>query len=206
MIGKLKGLVDSQGEDWVILDVQGVGYEIACSSRTLQNLPAKGEAASLSIETYVREDAIKLFGFANEQERVWFRLLMTVQGVGAKVALAVLSTLSVSELADALTLGDKTMIARTPGIGPKVAQRMIAELKDKVPAFASPDAGLAGLGAAMAAPEAGASSAVMDAVSALTNLGYPQNQATSAVAMAAKADGEAGAETLIRLALKELAK
>src|SRR6185369_1295657 len=114
MIGKLKGLIDSYGEDYVILDVGGVGYQVHCSARTLQALPAPGEAAVLSIETYVREDQIKLFGFRGDAEREWFRLLQTVQGVGAKVALAVLSTLPPSDLANAIALRDKAAVTRTP--------------------------------------------------------------------------------------------
>ena len=116
MIGKLKGLIDSYGEDYVILDVGGVGYQVHCSARTLQALPAPGEAAVLSIETYVREDQIKLFGFRSDLEREWFRLLQTVQGVGAKVALAVLGTLAPSDLANAIALRDKAAVARTPGV------------------------------------------------------------------------------------------
>src|ERR1700747_1290136 len=123
MIGKLKGLIDSYGEDYVILDVQGVGYQVHCSSRTLQALPAAGEPAVLSIETYVREDQIKLFGFRSDLEREWFRLLQTVQGVGAKVALAILSTLKPADLASAITLRDKASLTRTPRVGPKVAER-----------------------------------------------------------------------------------
>ena len=137
MIGKLKGLINSYGEDYVILDVGGVGYQVHCSSRTLQALPSPGEAAVLSIETYVREDQIKLFGFRSDTEREWFRLLQTVQGVGAKVALAVLSTLPPAELANAIALRDKAAVSRTPGVGPKVAERIVTELKDKAPAFAN---------------------------------------------------------------------
>jgi len=115
MIGKLKGLIDSYGEDFVILDVGGVGYQVHCSGRTLQALPPPGEAAVLSIETYVREDQIKLFGFRSDIEREWFRLLQTVQGVGAKVALAVLGTLPPADLANAIALRDKSAVSRTPG-------------------------------------------------------------------------------------------
>src|ERR1700761_4525705 len=135
MIGKLKGVIDSYGEDFIILDVHGVGYQVNCSARTLQSLPAPGEAATLSIETYVREDQIRLFGFTTDLEREWFRLLQTVQGVGTKVALAILSTLKASDLATAIALGDKAAIARSPGVGPKVAQRIASELKDRAPAF-----------------------------------------------------------------------
>jgi Holliday junction DNA helicase RuvA len=139
MIGKLKGLIDSYGEDYVIVDVQGVGYQVHCSARTLQSLPAPGEPAVLSIEIHVREDQIRLFGFTGDVEREWFRLLQTVQGVGVKVALAVLSTLKPSDLANAIALRDKATIARTPGVGSKVAERIVTELKDKAPAFADVD-------------------------------------------------------------------
>lgn len=205
MIGKLKGVVDSYGEDYVILDVHGVGYQVHCSMRTLQALPAAGEAAVLSIETYVREDQIKLFGFRSDLEREWFRLLQTVQGVGARVALAVLSTLAPSDLANAIALRDKAAIARTPGVGPKVAERIVSELKDKAPAFASVDPVVAQLAGAVA--DDSAPRAVSDAISALVNLGYGQPQAAAAVAGAARSAGE-NAETamLIRLGLKELAK
>src|SRR6516225_6823464 len=121
MIGKLKGIIDSYGEDYVILDVGGVGYQVHCSARTLQALPAAGEAATLSIETHVREDQIKLFGFMSDTEREWFRLLQTVQGVGTKVALSILSTHKPADLASAIALRDKAMIARAAGVGPKVA-------------------------------------------------------------------------------------
>src|SRR6201991_3619593 len=139
MIGKLKGVIDSYGEDFIVLDVHGVGYLVYCSARTLQALPAPGEAAILSIETYVREDQIKLFGFLSDNEREWFRLLQTVQGVGARVALSVLGTLKPAELASAIALRDKAMVARTPGVGPKVAERIVTELKDKAPAYADLD-------------------------------------------------------------------
>jgi Holliday junction DNA helicase RuvA len=205
MIGKLKGLVDSYGEDFVILDVNGVGYVVHCSGRTLQKLPRPGEAAALSIETQVREDSIKLFGFASEAERDWFRLLQTVQGVGSKVALALLSILSASELGSAIAAQDKAMVARAPGVGPKLAARIVAELKDKAPAFGSVDPLVAKL--AGEDEQANAPSAVRDAISALVNLGYGRPQAAAAVAASVKALGE-GAETgaLIRQGLKELAK
>ena len=139
MIGKLKGVIDSYGEDFVILDVHGVGYVVQCSSRTLQKLPPPGEAAALAIETQVREDAIRLFGFLSDAERDWFRLLQTVQGVGSKVALAILGILSPGELATALATQDKTMVSRASGVGPKLAARIVADLKDKAPAFAEID-------------------------------------------------------------------
>jgi Holliday junction DNA helicase RuvA len=205
MIGKLKGIVDSYGEDYVILDVNGVGYQVHCSPRTLQALPAQGQAATLSIETYVREDQIRLFGFTSDVEREWFRLLQTVQGVGAKVALSVLGTLKASELASAIALRDKAAVARAPGVGPKVAERIVTELKDKAPAFASVDPSVVRLAGAL--DEKRAPRPVMDAVSALVNLGYGQPQAAAAVAAATRQVGE-GADTaaLIRQGLKELAK
>ena len=206
MIGKLKGVIDSYGEDYVIVDVHGVGYQVHCSARTLQALPAPGEPASLSIETHVREDQIRLFGFASDLEREWFRLLQTVQGVGAKVALAVLSTLRPSELANAIALRDKAAISRTPGVGAKVAERIVTELKDKTPAFTDLDPGF---GAAVGATwtRIARRGRSRDAVSALVNLGYGQPQAAAAIAAAARDAGE-GADTakLIRLGLKELSK
>ncbi len=205
MIGKLKGVIDSYGEDYVILDVNGVGYQVHCSARTLQALPAQGEPATLSIETYVREDQIKLFGFATDIERDWFRLLQTVQGVGAKVALSVLGTLKASELASAIAMRDKAAVSRTPGVGPKVAERIVTELKDKVPAFADIDPAVVHLAGAL--DEKRAPRPVMDAVSALVNLGYGQPQAAAAIAAAARNAGEgADTATLIRQGLKELAK
>ncbi|WP_238119736.1 MULTISPECIES: Holliday junction branch migration protein RuvA [unclassified Xanthobacter] len=205
MIGKLKGLVDTVAEDHLILDVHGVGYLVHCSARTLRDLPRMGEATSLVIETHVREDQIRLFGFGSDSERDWFRLLLTVQGIGTKIALAVLSTLRPSELAQAVTLADKTMIARAQGVGPRVATRIVTELKDKVPG---------GLAADMGLPQAGAGGAVTldggpvaDAISALVNLGYGPPQANTAIAAALRDAGEgATTETLIRLGLRELAK
>ena len=205
MIGKLKGIVDGYGEDFVILDVGGVGYQVHCSTRTLHELPATGEHAVLAIETYVREDQIRLFGFLTDVEREWFRLLQTVQGVGAKVAMAVLGTLKASELASAIAMRDKAMVARSPGVGPKVAERVVTELKDKAPKYAEIDPAVVRLAGAV--EEKRAPQPVADAVSALVNLGYGQPQAAAAIAAAAREAGE-GAETarLIRLGLKELAK
>jgi Holliday junction DNA helicase RuvA len=204
MIGRLKGLIDSYGEDFVILDVQGVGYVVHCSGRTLQKLPRPGEAAALAIETQVREDSIRLFGFDSDAERDWFRLLQGVQGVGAKVALAILTILPPGELAAAIATQDKAMVARAPGVGPKLAARIVAELKDKAPAFGAIDplvAKLSGDGESANAP-----SAVRDAISALVNLGYGRPQAAAAIAASVKKLGE-GADTgaLIRQGLKELA-
>jgi Holliday junction DNA helicase RuvA len=205
MIGKLKGVIDSYGEDFVILDVNGVGYLVHCSARTLQELPAAGAPVTLAIETHVREDQIRLFGFLLDGEREWFRLLQTVQGVGAKVALSVLGTLKPAELASAIALRDKAMVARTPGVGPKVAERIVTELKDKVPAHAQLDPAVVHLAGAV--DERRAPRPVSDAVSALVNLGYGQPQAAAAIAAAARAAGEgADAKSLIRLGLKEMAK
>jgi Holliday junction DNA helicase RuvA len=205
MIGKLKGLIDSYGEDYVILDVGGVGYQVQCSARTLQELPASGQPATLSIETYVREDQIRLFGFMSDTEREWFRLLQTVQGVGARVALSVLGTLKPNELASAVALRDKAMVARSPGVGPKVAERIVTELKDKAPAHADLDPAVVRLSGAL--DDRRAPQPVADAVSALVNLGYGQPQAAAAIAAAAREAGE-GSDTakLIRLGLKELAR
>ncbi len=203
MIGKLKGVIDGHGEDFVILDVHGVGYVVHCSSRTLQTLPKAGEACVLAIETHVREDQIRLFGFLTDAEREWFRLLQTVQGIGTKVALAILSTLKPADLATAISMRDKAAIARSPGVGPRVAERVVTELKDKAPAFGHVDAAAATLAGALEDKKAPAP--VRDAVSALVNLGYGEPQAASAVASVLKGAGD-GADTarLIRLALKEM--
>src|SRR3981189_425230 len=205
MIGKLKGVIDSYGEDCIILAVNGVGYLVHCSARTLQELPAIGQGATLSIETHVREDQLRLFGFMSDVEREWFRLLQTVQGVGAKVALSVLSTLKPADLASAIAMRDKAMVARTPGVGPKVAERIVTELKDKAPAYSDLDPAVIRLSGAV--EDRRAPPPVADAVSALVNLGYGQPQAAAAVAAAARSAGE-GADTarLIRLGLKELSK
>lgn len=206
MIGKLKGVVDEIDEDHCVIDVHGVGYVAFCSSRTLSSLPGPGEAVTLYIETYVREDMIRLYGFQSGLEREWFRLLMgNVQGVGAKVALAVLSTLSPSELANAIALRDVAMVSRAPGVGKKVAERIVTELKAKAPAFAGEAAQNIGLKQDIGSGTA--STPVVDAVSALTNLGYSRDIAANAVAAALKSAGEgADSAKLIRLGLKELAR
>ena len=204
MIGKLKGLVDSVSEDALILDVNGVGYVVAASARTLRNLPSVGQAAILHIETQVREDSIRLFGFLAESERDWFRLLQSVQGVGAKVALAILGILSAAELQQAIALQDKAMVARAPGVGPKLAARIVAELKDKGPA-----AGGADLGGAIAGAEQPSKlpKAAEDAVLALVGLGYARPQAELAVARGVATLGaDAATAALIRLGLKEWAQ
>jgi holliday junction DNA helicase RuvA len=203
MIGKLKGIIDSKGEDYVILDVQGVGYVVHCSGRTLQKLPQPGEAATLAIETQMREDSIKLFGFLSETDRHWFRLLLTVQGVGAKVALAIQTILDAAELATAIGCQNKAAVARAPGVGPKLATRIVSELKDKAlapDAFGAAAIGLAGL-------DGGKPAAAQDALSALVNLGYGRSQAVAAVTASLAALGEdAPASELIRQGLKELAR
>jgi Holliday junction DNA helicase RuvA len=205
MIGKIRGIVDSYGEDWVIIDVGGVGYELHCSARTLQSMPPVGDEAKLAVETYVREDMIKLFGFSGELEREWFRLLMTVQGVGAKVALSVLSVMKPGELATAIALQDKASVGRANGVGKRLAERIVAELRDKAPAYADVDANVVHLRNDLAGQRA--SRPVSDAVSALVNLGYGDVQASAAIAAAVKSAGEpATTEQLIRLGLKELAR
>jgi Holliday junction DNA helicase RuvA len=205
MIGKLKGTVEEIGEDYVLIDVHGVCYVAFCSSRTLAKLGAVGEAVVLFIETYVREDQFRLFGFTTALEREWFRLLQIVQGVGSKVALAVLSTLTPAELANAIALQDRTSISRAPGVGPKVAVRILTELKSKAPAFAGD--GAINIGLKQELGEGVAAAPVSDAVSALTNLGYSRDQAANAVAAALKNGGEgADSARLIRLGLKELAR
>ncbi|WP_417766852.1 Holliday junction branch migration protein RuvA [Stappia sp.] len=204
MIGKLKGRVDEIGDDHLILDVGGVGYLVYAPVRVLQGLPSPGEAAELHIETMVREDMIRLYGFGSRADKAWFQLLMTVQGVGAKVALAALGVMKASEIANAIALGDTAQIARAPGIGKRVAERIVTELKSKAPAFASVDTGT--ISAAQQA-KAAVPTAVGDAVSALVNLGYQPAQASAAVSAAVKSAGEeAEASTLIRLGLKELSK
>jgi Holliday junction DNA helicase RuvA len=203
MIGKLKGLVDSFGDDFVLIDCNGVCYEAFCSGRTLQALPRVGEATVVFIETIVREDMIRLYGFATQGEKAWFNLLLTVQGVGARVALSILSVLSPSDLSSAIALQDKAMIGRANGVGPKLAVRLVTELKGKVPEVGGIDAGTLGLQAALG--EGIASSAVTDAVSALTNLGYSSAQASAALARIVARDGDSiPTERLIRLGLREL--
>jgi Holliday junction DNA helicase RuvA len=204
MIGKLKGVVDSVEEEALILDVGGVGYLVSASARTLRALPAAGEPAELMIETHVREDAIRLYGFLSSGERDWFRLLQSVQGVGAKVALGILGALSAEALSAAIARQDKAMMARAPGVGPKLAARLVLELKDKAPALAA--AGFAGPEAGFErAPKLG--KAAEDAILALVGLGYAQPQAAAAVARISAELGP-GAETgaLIRAGLKELAQ
>ncbi|MGQ0673111.1 MAG: Holliday junction branch migration protein RuvA [Hyphomicrobium sp.] len=206
MIGKLRGKVDAIGESHAIIDVGGVGYEVQLSARTLRNLKL-GDEVVLTIDTHVREDAIKLFGFQSEVERSWFRTLQTIQGVGAKVALGVLGTLAPHDLASAIALGSWQSVEQAPGVGKKLAQRITAELKDKAPALSvagMPGAG-GGSGVAISGPPEG--DAAAEAISALTNLGYNPAQASAAVAVAVNEFGkEADTARLIRRGLKELSR
>jgi Holliday junction DNA helicase RuvA len=204
MIGKLRGKVDAIGESFLIVDVNGVGYEVQASSRTLRNLKI-GEEVSLTIDTHVREDAIRLFGFASEVERAWFRTLQNVQGVGSKVALALIGTLAPQELANAIALGDWASVEQAPGIGKKLAQRIVAELKDKAPALTAAGLNLPASGSGGASPPEG--NAAAEAMSALSNLGYQPTQASAAIAVAIKDLGaDADTAKLIRRGLKELAR
>lgn len=205
MIGKLRGIVDAVGEGHAIIDVNGVGYEVQASARTLRALEA-GKEISLAIETHVREDAIRLFGFTSEVERAWFRALQSVQGVGSKVALAVLGTLAPHDLANAIALQDWASVEQSPGVGKKLAQRIVAELKDKAPALGAAGLALPTAGAVRSGPAA-PNTAAAEAISALTNLGYQPAPAAQAVAMAMRELGDA-ADTpkLIRRSLKELGR
>ncbi len=203
MIGKLTGRIDSLNGQQAVIDVQGVGYVVACSSHTLRQIGSVGEAVSLLIETHVREDAISLFGFADALERDWFRLLTTVQGVGAKVALAILSALPPERLAQAIAAQDKAAITQADGVGPKLGLRIVTELKDKAAIFGAM-ATLPTGGPVPAQPMGGVTG---DAVSALVNLGYRRMEAFAAVAKAAQLLGDgAKLDALIRASLAELSK
>lgn len=203
MIGRLKGLVEAKLDELALVDVNGVVYEAYCSGRTLSAIPEVGAPVLLHIEMVVREDMIRLYGFATEAEKGWFRLLQSVQGVGARVALGVLTTLTPTEIASAIALGDKAMVGRAPGVGPKLAQRIVTELKGKGLDLGAIDPGVVGLQNALG--EGVAPGTVSDAVSALVNLGYGQAQASAAVArIVAREGGEVPTEKLIRLGLREL--
>ncbi|MDX2307377.1 MAG: Holliday junction branch migration protein RuvA [Hyphomicrobium sp.] len=208
MIGKLKGIVDAVGEGHLIIDVNGVGYEVQASARTLRNLKA-GDTIALTIDTHVREDAIRLYGFTSEVERTWFRTLQTVQGVGSKVALGVLGVLSAQDLANAIALQSWATVEQAPGVGKKLAQRIVAELKDKAPTLVIPGAAPAREGtiAAGMGSEDAEGHAAAEAISALVNLGYNPGQATAAISAALNDLGTA-ADTaqLIRRGLKELSR
>jgi len=202
MIGKLTGIVDSVAEDHAILDVGGVGYLVHCPTSTLSRLSA-GASASLTIETKVGEDAIRLYGFSTAEEREWFRLLQGVQNVGARVALNVLSALSARELERAVALGDKAAVGRAQGIGPKLATRIVTELKDKAPAMMLRGHAEEGAGAAIIAPRGPEA----DAVAALVKLGYSQAQAAEAIARAARDLGDrAPLDALIRESLRAMVR
>ena len=204
MIGKLRGIVDSVEDEALILDVNGVGYLVSASPRTLRALPGAGKPAELLIETHVREDAIRLYGFLTSGERDWFRLLQSVQGVGAKVALGILGALSAEALSAAVARQDKAMMARAPGVGPKLAARLVLELKDKAPAFGVADFGHGETGFERAPALA---RAAQDAVLALVGLGYAEPQAAAAMArISARLGPEAETAALIRAGLKELAQ
>ena len=202
MIAKLSGIVDQVGPDGAVIDVNGVGYLAFCSTRTLGQLPPPGEPARLLIETHVREDHIHLYGFIDAAERDWFRVLTTVQGVGARLGLAILSVLNPDALALAIFAQDKASLARADGVGAKLAARIVNELRDKVGGLAVSPA------AAEAVPvNAGAAGPASDAVSALTNLGYRRAEAFAAVSAAARRLGDgAAADALIRAGLQELAQ
>lgn len=205
MIAKLKGLIDSLGDDFAVVDVGGVGYLVFCSGRTLGRLQV-GIAAALHVETHVREDHIHLYGFLEPGERDWFNLLITVQGVGAKVALAILSVAAPEQLLQTIAAQDKVMLTRASGVGPKLALRILTELKDKagkmsLGGFAS------SAGAAAISTPVGDGGLMEDAISALVNLGYKRLEAFEAVGIVAKELGEgADSSTLIRHALKRLGK
>ena len=204
MIAKLSGRLDATGEDWAIVDVGGVGYLVHCSSRTLAALGETGEACTVHTELQVSENDMRLLGFAEASERDWFRLLTGVQGVGSKVGLAILSALSTGELRDACGRGDAAMVARAQGVGPKLAGRIVNELKDKAGAMPASGPGGSGGFAPSAAVSAGSKDA--DAASALENLGFKPAVAAQAVARALEELGEGASEgDLIRVALKKAA-
>jgi len=208
MIARLKGLIDDVGLDGVLVDVAGVGYPVLVSTRTRAALPARGEAATLLIETQLREDSITYFGFIDRAERDWFRTLTTVQGVGGKVALSLLSVLDPDRLAQAILAQDKAALARADGVGPKLAVRLVTELRDRANAWSL---GLGGSGAKAAQPmpsvDRGAPNAVSDAVAALIGLQYKPTEAQIAVTAAARRLGESAVTNdLIRAALQEFAR
>lgn len=200
MIAKLYGLIDETGVDHLVIDVSGVGYLVQASARTLAALGAAGEFATVFTEMQVSETDMRLIGFATKEERDWFRLLTGVQGVGGKVGLAILSALEPEDLARAIGSGDSAMVARANGVGPKLASRIVNELKDKVGA-------LAGLGGGAKIITSGGGGNVSDAVQALTSLGFKPNEASVQVAAASEELGpDATLDALVRLALRKAAK
>tara|TARA_R110002110_G_scaffold85816_4_gene223733 strand:- start:68542 stop:69177 length:636 start_codon:yes stop_codon:yes gene_type:complete len=211
MIARLKGILDEVGLDWIVIDVAGVGYQVFCPARVITALPAVGESLSLHIETHVREDHIHLFGFSSARERECFRMLTTVQGVGAKVGLGILGTLSVDDLTTAIMAEDKALLTRADGVGPRLAARLMTELKDKILSLNgefAPSVVAANVSAGTGGPADTAGGSVSaDAVSALVNLGYGRAEAFSAVNRAAQAQGDASdLDKLIPAALKELSQ
>jgi Holliday junction DNA helicase RuvA len=201
MIAKLRGAIENIEDGRCIIDVSGVGYLVFCSTRTLGALPNPPAIASLLVETQVREDAISLYGFATSPERDWFRLLTTVQGVGAKVALAILSALSPDQLIAAIATQDKAALTRSPGVGPKLAIRILSELREK--AALMPGGGASPFPPTLPTPKGN----IADALSALTNLGYRRAEAEAALARAIEDNGQdAALDILIRAGLKALAK
>jgi Holliday junction DNA helicase RuvA len=207
MIAKLRGRLDSTGDGWAVVDVNGVGYVLFCGARTLAALPPIGEVVELTVETHVREDHIHLFGFTTSTEREMFRTLITVQGVGAKVGLAILSALSASQVVQAIAAGDAGAFKKVSGVGPKLAVRLATELKDKLPVFPFPGSRPVGTVAAGGKKSNGAVGAniIEEAVSALVNLGYGRTDAYGAVSRAVHVTGEAATlPELIRSSLREL--
>lgn len=220
MIGRLAGRIEMKGDGQVLLDVRGVGYVVHVSDRTNAALPPVGEAAALWTDLLVREDLLQLFGFLTLQEREWHRLLMTVQGIGAKASMAILGTLGADGLSRAIALGDWSAVKAAPGVGPKIAQRAVMELKGKAPAVMAlgmqpstdgsvvevdAEAAVAPRAPGPAPGQAGAASASAEALSALVNLGYSQGEAAAAVAIASGEAPEADTPALIRTALRKLA-
>jgi holliday junction DNA helicase RuvA len=198
VIARLRGRLDTIGDDHAVIDVGGVGYQVVCSANTLAALPGAGEAADLHVETQLRAESITLYGFKDPAERAWFRLLQTVQGVGARVALAVLSILTPEQLARALAAQDRAALTRASGVGPRLAGRIMGELRDRLVDLPLPAAATA-----IPGPPGGAAA---DAVSALINLGYGRSEAHAAIAKAAATLGEqAAVDALIRTGLQELA-
>jgi Holliday junction DNA helicase RuvA len=198
VIARLRGRLDSLGEDHAVIDVGGVGYLVVCPARTLAALPSAGEAVDLHVETQVRAESITLYGFRDPAERAWFRLLQTVQGVGARVALGLLSVLSPDQLARAVAAQDKAALTRASGVGPRLAARIAAELRERLTDFPAP-------GSPTAAVPITPSGAVADALSALINLGYGRSEAHAAIAKAAASLGDqAPVDALIRTGLQEL--
>ncbi len=208
MIARLKGILDEVALDWIVIDVAGVGYQVFCPARVIGAMPQVGDLVSLHIETHVREDHIHLFGFSSSQERECFRMLTTVQGVGAKVGLGILGTLSVDDLTTAILAEDKALLTRVDGVGPRLAVRLMTELKDKILSLNgefAPSAPVAAAAGQAPAEDDGGISA--DAVSALVNLGYARAEAFNAVSRAAQSgDAAADLDRLIPAALKELSQ